>query len=115
MRYDSSVGQLRGTRHFYQPGAFLELTVVGQSTDKHHAREHGSGSSILLVVTIDPQKIYTLGVSSFNETDVSLGILHGAFIEGTEFMTPTGRARIMGGKLKYTNNKAIYKLPEMRV
>jgi hypothetical protein len=107
------------TRNFGIPGAYTDLADFKDSTSRSNARSGGSrednGNSKMFTITIDPQRLYTLGVSSFSLADVTLGIREGAFGEGTEFMSPDGRVRIMGGKLRYTRNKALYKLPELRV
>lgn len=120
MRYNTIHDDIvKGTAHFDVPGTYLDLCLVGDSADRHHARPTNSresnGSTKTFVITIDPQKLYTLGVSTFSLVDVTLGIRSGAFGEGTEFMSPGGRVRIMDGKLKYTRNKALYKLPDIRV
>jgi hypothetical protein len=120
MKYNSIHGNIvGGTRNYGIPGAYLDLSPVGKGTNKNHTRmtngRGANGSTKLFVITIDPQGLYSLGVSSFTLADVSLGIKNGAFSEGTEFMSPDGRVRIMGGKLKYAKNKALYKLPELRV
>jgi hypothetical protein len=114
MRYnDVRQDTVGATRNFGIPGAYLDLSTIKDSTNCHHAREASSQKSF--VITIDPQRLYTLGVSTFSLVDVALGIRNGIFTEGTEFLSPSGRVRIMGGKLKYTRNKALYKLPEIRV
>jgi hypothetical protein len=80
-----------------------------------HANEgikgDANGNTKAFTVTIDPTGLYTLGVSKFTTTDMVYGMFFGNFPEGMEWMSPTGRVRIMRGKLKYARNKALYGLP----
>jgi hypothetical protein len=112
MKYnDVRQNTVGATRNFGIPGAYLDLTPYRKGTNKDQMRDV-AGS---FTVTIDPTKLYTLNESKFTATEVYLGIQDGSFPEGMEFMTPTGRARVMDGKLRYTRNKKIYTLTEIRV
>jgi hypothetical protein len=70
-----------------------------------------NGHAKAFIVTIDPTGLYTLGISIFTTTDMAYGMFFKNFPEGMEWMSPSGRVRIMRGKLKYTRNKALYNLP----
>lgn len=110
-----------GTTHFSLPPInrwdelFTPKRKSMQSPFVHKLSGADNGNAKAFIVTIDPNMIFTPGKSKITLLEVTFGILLGVFSEGTEFMSPTGRVRIMGGKLKYTRNKALYKLPEMRL
>ncbi len=86
--------------------------------DRHHAHDsnqaENNGKSVMFTITIDPSKIFSLGVSQFTLSAIAWGMHLGVFPEGTEWMSPTGRVRIMKGKLKYTRNKGLYPLPVIK-
>lgn len=89
---------------------------VQDSTDATRAGRNtgeNNGQAVTFVITIDPTKLYTLGESTFTSYAVAQGICDGIFPEGTEWMTPTGRARIISGKLRYTGSRKLYKLPKV--
>jgi hypothetical protein len=119
MIYDSATitptsGSIPGTTQYGVPD---DDNRGRNRIDKNHAatnRDDNNGRSVMLTITIDPNKIFTLGVSQFTVSAVAWGIHLGSFTEGTEWMSPTGRVRIMDGKLKYTSNKALYPLPKLR-
>lgn len=119
MRYSNAGEVFTGTRQFAVDGAYLDKSTVAESTNAKHARtsnaRENNGGAKMFTITIDPQRLYTLGISKFTLCDVALGIRNGVFSEGTEFMSPDGRVRIINGKLRYTSSKAIYKLPDIRV
>lgn len=119
MRYTNIGSEMIGATRFFSPPVTHSCRTAAKDTmDQKHAEarfRESNPSTTAFVITIDPQQLYTLGVSTFTLVDVTLGIRSGAFSEGTEFISPTGRVRIIRGKLRYTRNKALYNLPEMRV
>jgi hypothetical protein len=85
--------------------------------DTTHAVEGGenNGKSVMFTITIDPVGgRFNLGESKFTTSAVAWGIQMGTFVEGTEWMTPTGRVRIIKGKLRYTSGRRLYKLPILK-
>jgi hypothetical protein len=117
IKYDNATsgsGPIMGTLIFAPPDAKQR----GKNRiDRNYARGNtgdGNGKSVTFIITIDPSNRFTLGISRFTTSAVAWGIHMGTFTEGTEWMSPTGRVRIMGGKLRYTSSRRLYPLPEIR-
>lgn len=86
--------------------------------DRHHAFDSlvggGNGKSVMFTITIDPGGVFKIGESQFTTSAIAWGIHMKTFAEGTEWMSPTGRVRIIRGKLRYTSGHRLYHLPEIR-
>lgn len=118
IKYDSASsgsGAIPGTRLFGVPD---EESRSHNRIDKTHSHDTlqggGNGKSVMFTITIDPQNRFILGESQFTTSAVAWGIHMRTFEEGTEWLTPTGRVRIINGKLRYTSGHRLYPLPKIR-